>query len=122
MLVRNPRVMFPATVFASAALSAALVMILMTPAASADEQSLKLYDDSKCSNCHSIEKLGIERKIPSEKTKGPDLGATEHDATWITQWVLKEVEVDGKTHMNTYKGTKKDLEKLADWLVGLKTP
>ncbi len=110
------RVLLPAL------MCAALVGILIPSAAAAEDANVKLFEESKCNNCHSIEKLGVERKIPSEKTKGADLGTTERDAAWITQWVLKEVELEGKTHISTYKGTKKDLEKLADWIVSLKTP
>ena len=106
----------------SVALFLALAIVLVAPSTAADDKNLKLFVASKCSNCHSIEKLGVERKLPSEKTKGRDLGASERDATWITEWVLKEIELDGKSHLSTYKGTKKNLEKLAQWLVGLKTP
>jgi mono/diheme cytochrome c family protein len=83
----------------------------------------KAFDGNKCSNCHSIEKLGIQRKIDSEKTAGPDLSTVgdRHDAEWIVKFALREIEKDGKQHKSEYKGTKKDLEAIAKWLAAMKS-
>ena len=95
-------------------------MLFAAPSFAADDGQ-KLFTEAKCNNCHQIEKLGIERKLPNEKMWGPDLGATEHDAAWIKQFVLKEVDLHEKKHLNNYKGTEKDLETIAAWLVSLKS-
>jgi hypothetical protein len=64
----------------------------------------------------------MARKIQSEKTAGPDLSKVGglHDAAWIVKWCMREVEKDGKTHKSEYKGTKEDLQAIADWLATLK--
>ena len=99
------------------------VLTFLGAAARADEAVAKqAFEANKCSNCHSIEKLGMARKIQSEKTAGPDLSkiGAKHDAAWIVKWCRREVEKDGKTHKNEYKGTKEDLQAIADWLATFK--
>ena len=103
--------------------AACAVFALVAAGARADEAAAKgAFEANKCSNCHSIEKLGMKRKIASEKTAGPDLSAvgSKHDAAWIVKWCMREVEKDGKTHKSEYKGTKDDLQAIADWLATLK--
>ena len=89
----------------------------------ADDAGQKAFEANKCSNCHSIEKLKMARKIQSEKTAGPDLSTIgdKHDAAWITKWCMREVEKDGKQHKSEYKGTKEDLQAIANWLATLKS-
>ena len=103
--------------------AACAVLVFIAAGARADEAAAKsAFDANKCSNCHSIEKLGMTRKIQSEKTAGPDLSkvGTKHDAAWIVKWCLREVEKDGKPHKSEYKGTKEDLQAIADWLATFK--
>jgi hypothetical protein len=52
---------------------------------------------------------------------GPDLGKMEAERTveWITQYVMREVQKDGKNHRIKFSGDKADLEAIADWVVGL---
>ena len=77
----------------------------------------------KCSLCHSVESLGIERKSKSEKTKGPDLSTvgSSHDAAWLKRWLREEVaNADGKKHGKAFKGTPEQLEQITGWLATLK--
>lgn len=77
----------------------------------------------KCSLCHSVESLGIERKSKSEKTKGPDLSTigSSHDAAWLRQWLREEVaNANGKKHGKEFKGTPEQLEQVTGWLATLK--
>ena len=100
-----------------------VVSAFVAAGARADEAAAKkAFEANKCSNCHSIEKLGMTRKIQSEKTAGPDLSkiGAKHDAAWIVKWCERAVEKDGKTHKNEYKGTKEDLQAIADWLATFK--
>lgn len=91
--------------------------------AQADDAARKAFDANKCSNCHSIEKLGMERKIQSEKMAGPDLSTVgdRHDAEWIVKFAMREVQLEDKQHKSEYKGTKKDLEAIAAWLASMKS-
>jgi cytochrome c2 len=91
--------------------------------ASAAEAGQKAFEANKCSNCHSIEKVSLERKIKSEKMAGPDLSVVGdvHDAEWITKFSMREVKLEDKEHKSEYKGTKKDLEVISTWLACLKS-
>jgi len=108
--------------FASVVAVAALTG-LVAPGAQADGDGQKAFEASKCNNCHSIEKLKMERKIESEKMAGPDLSTVgdKHDAAWIVKFVSRETELDGKQHKSEYKGTKADLQAIADWLASMKS-
>lgn len=81
-----------------------------------------LFIAMKCNMCHSIESQDVEAKTKSEKMKGPDLSniGSEKDAKFITGWLKKEIEVDGKTHKGSFKGTDDELKELVDWLGTLK--
>lgn len=83
----------------------------------------KAFEANKCSNCHSIEKLALERKIKSEKMAGPDMSKVgdKHDAAWIVKFAMREIQLDGKDHKSEYKGTKEDLEVIAKWLATMKS-
>lgn len=82
-----------------------------------------VFLDMKCSLCHSIDSLAIERKSKSEKTKGPDLSAigSEHDAAWLSKWLRQEVTAeDGKKHSKEWKGTPEQLQQVTEFLASLK--
>jgi cytochrome c2 len=100
-----------------------LLAVLAGPTAAVAADGQELFVSAKCNNCHSIEKYDIERKIPSEKTKGPDQGdvGDRHDAAWIVQYVMKEIDFNDKKHLNNFKGSKKDLETIAAWLAEQKS-
>jgi hypothetical protein len=101
----------------------AFVTLALPVAARAQDAGQKAFEANKCSNCHSIEKLGIARKIQSEKMAGPDMSTIgdKHDAEWIMKWASRQIEKDGKQHKNEYKGTKEDLQTIANWLASLKS-
>jgi mono/diheme cytochrome c family protein len=111
------------TSLASVLAGGALAAVFLAAAAKADDAGQKAFEANKCSNCHSIETLKMARKIQSEKTAGPDLSKVgdKHDAAWITKWCMREVEKDGKQHKSEYKGTKEDLQAIANWLATLKS-
>ena len=99
----------------------ATLAALVGAGAHADDAQ-KAFEANKCSNCHSIDKLKIERKIESEKMAGPDLSTVgdKHDAAWIVKFVSRETEQDGKQHKSEHKGPKADLQAIADWLASMK--
>jgi mono/diheme cytochrome c family protein len=96
------------------------------PAAAAETAGppgMQAFVALKCSLCHSVESLGIERKSKSEKTKGPDLSAagSTHDAAWLRGWLRNEVtNANGKKHDKDFKGTPEQLEQIVGWLATLK--
>ena len=101
----------------------ALVGFAFGGAANAQDAGQKAFEANKCSNCHSVEKLKIERKVKSEKMAGPDMSTVgdKHDAAWIVKFASREIQMDGKDHKSEYKGTKEDLQVIADWLASLKS-
>jgi mono/diheme cytochrome c family protein len=72
----------------------------------------------KCNTCHSVSSAGIEATTKSEKMKGPDLvGVVQaHDPAWISDFVHRRIEKDGKKHSKEYKGTDEELAAIVDWL------
>lgn len=100
-----------------------LVMLsaLAVPAA-ADEAGKQAFMDANCDRCHSIASENITATVKSEKMKGPDLdgvGAT-HDAAWITEFVKREVKLEGKNHRSPWKGSDAELTAVAEWLATMK--
>lgn len=85
-----------------------------------DPAGQKLFMEKKCNSCHSIDSLKIEKKMAS--SKGGDMsniGATR-DAEWVTKWMNKEVDLEGKKHPAAWTGKPEELKTLADWLATLK--
>ena len=116
-----------ASILALPILIACAVPLLATaaPASGADTgpPGMQAFVALKCSLCHSVESLGIERKSKSEKTKGPDLSTigSSHDAAWLGQWLREEVaNADGKKHGKDFKGTPEQLQQITTWLATLK--
>ena len=97
---------------------ATILLGALTAPVWADEAGKKAFLTEKCDQCHSIKTHEIERTIASEKMWGPDLSGVglTRDAEWMEKFTLKEVELDGKNHKNTFKGTKKSLATITAWL------
>jgi cytochrome c551/c552 len=80
-----------------------------------------VFEAQKCDLCHSVSSAGIEATTKSDKMKGPDLVNLTHDAEWLTKYLKKEVDKDGKQHTKPFKGTDEELEALVDWLLAQKS-
>lgn len=91
-------------------------------AASMDGKAIFLAQ--KCDTCHSVPTAGIEAKTKSEKMKGPDLVGVVQDkgGEWISKFLHKEVDLEGKKHPQTWKGTDAELKTLLSWLEAQKKP
>jgi mono/diheme cytochrome c family protein len=93
-----------------------------------DEPGKKIFLDNKCNICHSIQAAGIAKKGPAMtstpgKNAPPDLSGVgaERSADWITKFLKKEVDLNGKKHSKLWTGKPEDLTTLAKWLESLKT-
>ena len=77
----------------------------------------------KCDRCHAIASLGIEAR--DEEEGAPDMSNVSADvpsADWIVKWVLREeAKEDGTKHQKPYEGSKKNLKKISEWMMTLKT-
>lgn len=80
----------------------------------------EMFVEMKCNKCHSIDAEGIEQT--KKKQKGGDLSEVgkERDAEWMTKYIKKEVDIEGKKHKNKWKGTDGELKTIVDWLATLK--
>ena len=88
-----------------------------TPAFAEDmDPGHKVFMDQKCNTCHGVEAAGIEAKMKG-KMAGPDLTkvAQDRDADWITAYLKKEADIDGKKHAKAFTGSDEELQALIDW-------
>jgi cytochrome c peroxidase len=85
-----------------------------------DAANVKLFEDKKCNTCHSIDSQKVTKKMASSKAPDlSDVGSTRN-AEWITKWLNKEVDLNGKKHPATWSGTAEEEKTLSDWLASLK--
>lgn len=76
-----------------------------------------IFEEAKCSKCHSVEKKGVV--LEKKNDKYPDLSTiTEgHDAAFWTKFLKKEETLNGKKHAIAFKGGDDDLSVLIQWLM-----
>ena len=79
-----------------------------------------IFADAKCSDCHSVDAQSIEAKKKTDKTVDLSKAGEKNDAAFITKYLKKDAELNGKKHPVAFKGEAADLETLATWLAGLK--
>ncbi len=79
----------------------------------------KIFLESKCSACHSVNTVGIA----SNKKDAVDLSATgdNFNTDFIIRYLNKEVKQNDKLHKTAFKGSAENLNTLAAWLNSLKS-
>lgn len=82
------------------------------------EDGKKIFVDQKCISCHSVKSLDLI----SKKKDATDLssGSKSWTAEFLTQYLKKEVKLDGKLHKSVFKGTDDQLKTLIDWLLAFR--
>jgi mono/diheme cytochrome c family protein len=101
------------------ALVAPAIVITVTsvavPAASAAPDGKQVFLDQKCNMCHTVSSAGI---TPTSKIKAPDLAglASKEDAAFLTKFIKKEADKNGKKHVKNFTGTDEDLAAVVAWL------
>ena len=104
----------------TAILAFAFLISFVSFAKADDAANVKLFEAKKCNTCHSIDSQKVTKKMASSKAPDlSDVGSTR-DAAWITKWLNKEVDVNGKKHPASWSGTADEEKTLADWLATLK--
>lgn len=113
---------FVLSVVGGALLLAMTVASSPAPAMAGSMDGKAIFQAQKCNMCHSVSTAGIEAMTKSEKMKGPDLVgiAEQHDAAWVTQYLKKEVDLDGKKHFKKFTGSDEELKTLVDWILAQK--
>ncbi|MDP4198629.1 MAG: cytochrome c [Bacteroidota bacterium] len=100
-----------------------LVVAALSSASTLGSSGKAIFEQYKCSKCHSVTSQGIERSGPAAEGKqSPDLSGAglKHDAAWIQKWLVKEETLNGKKHIKKFSGSDDELKTLAGWLAGLK--
>lgn len=107
-----------------AAALAAVAAWLAMPGVAAAKDGKAIFEGEKCNLCHSVPSAGIEATSKSDKMKGPALLVPDDKLTaeWLTKYIKKEVDHEGKTHKKDFKGTDEELKTLVDWLLANKAP
>jgi hypothetical protein len=85
------------------------------PTASTGSDGKAIFLANKCNGCHGIASQGIVKDVRDLSSVG-----TKHDAAWITRFLRKEEELDGRKHMKRFAGSDDELRTLATWLAGLR--
>ncbi len=101
-----------------------------------EETGRRIFEASKCQQCHTIKALGLGKKEEAvqekegdeaeeeenDKVEPPDLSGVgrDHDATWIqkflTKKIAKESKMGKKKHRKLFAGSSEELEALSEWL------
>ncbi len=110
--------------------AAALALAAVPVNASAAADGKEIFLSSKCTKCHSIKALGIERQKSEDEDmedpnakQPPDLSkvGTKHDSEWLHGWLTKEITNDqGKKHKMRFRGDEEELDALVNFLLSLK--
>ncbi len=109
-------------IFSGMAISLAFLVLFISIARAEDVPAgQKLFLDKKCNTCHSVDSVKITKKLAT--SKAPDLSnvGSERNAEWITKWLNKEVELNGKKHTPKWSGTPEEQKTLVEWVASLKT-
>ena len=100
--------------------------------AAKESKGQKLFLKYRCTGCHSIKAVGIEKKteegdeaaaeVAKSAHKPPDLSdiGLQHDAAWFAKWLTKKENVDGRMHKIKFRGTDPELKTLTTWIASLK--
>ena len=118
---------------------AAFVMTISMAASAFDEKSnniegAKLFKKYKCTVCHTVMASGIGKpkaadgKKEEEDNKGktikpPDLSnvGNTYDAEFLSNYLRKKANIDGRKHKLRFKGNKEQRAILVSWLESLKS-
>ena len=96
-----------------------LVLITVTsvfaPSAGAAPDGKQIFLDQKCNMCHAVSSAGL---TPTSKIKAPDLAglASKEDPAWVTKFLKKEADKNGKKHLKNFTGTDEELAAVVAWL------
>jgi len=84
-----------------------------------DSDGKEIFLDSKCNKCHTV----ISMEITSKKDDAIDLSdaGSVGDVQFLKSYLLKEAEIDDKSHKTKFKGSEEELNTLAEWLTSLKS-
>jgi len=93
----------------------AVVVTVTSVASAATPDGKQVFLDQKCNMCHAVSSAGI---TPTSKIKAPDLTglASKEDPAWVTKFLKKEADKNGKKHLKNFTGTDEELAAVVAWL------
>ncbi|MDP2363131.1 MAG: c-type cytochrome [Ignavibacteria bacterium] len=97
----------------------ALYGFAFTIANNSSDDGKKIFVDSKCTMCHTVQSAGIV----SKKSDATDLSTVGTDKTeeFLMKYLKKEIKFNDKDHKSSFKGNEEDLKTLVEWLLTLKS-
>jgi len=113
------------------------LMLLTTVSASENPKAVKIFKTYGCNECHSIASLNLgktESEEAVEEDDGwgdeedvvepPDLSdvGSERTAKWMSTYLRKKTDIDGRQHKKRFKGSKEERHELVLWLETLVNP
>lgn len=121
-------------------LVAILVILMVFTLSRADGKSedkktpIKIFKKYGCTECHSVIALeiGTSKSIENEEDEEndeegeaiepPDLSnvGSKYDAKWISGYLRKKNDIEGRKHKKRFKGSKEERRILSIWLESLK--
>ena len=101
-------------------MSAILVLALVFAVSNAAIDAKQLFLDKKCNSCHSIDALKIAKTNANSKAADLSTVGKVRTAEFLTKYLKKEADIDGKKHGVAFKGTDEEFKAMVDWLAGLK--
>ena len=94
--------------------------LIVAPKSFAQEEKksdgLKIFAESKCTSCHSLEAVGIKKK-PNQKPPDLSNAASVGTPEFIGKYLQKTEVKNGRKHLVSFKGSDEDLKTLTEWLV-----
>jgi cytochrome c553 len=96
-----------------------LVLTVFTSAQTKDHPGKKVFMDSKCQTCHTVE----SQQITSKGKKTTDLSnvGAVYRANFLEKFLTKKEKLNDKNHPQAFKGSNEELNQLAEWLQTLNT-
>lgn len=77
----------------------------------------QIFEDAKCTTCHSIDSKGVETRKKTDKTVDLSKLDEGHDAAFWISYLKKNENLNNKKHPVAFKGTDEDLAAMINWLM-----
>lgn len=82
----------------------------------------KIFIDSKCVGCHSVESQGIVSKSKKKNIVDFSNYGETMDSAFVKLYLKKEVKKDDVAHTIVFKGSDEEMDELIKWFASLKKP
>jgi mono/diheme cytochrome c family protein len=104
------------SIVAAAAALALAIGSMAAPAGAAAPDGKAIFLAQKCNLCHSVPTADITRTTKSEKMAGPDLVNVKEDGAFLTKFLKKQADLNGKKHAKAFTGSDEELAALIAWI------